>query len=82
MEKSFSVKDPALVYRRRIELGYSLSELARRTGLTRQTVTKVEGGIPVVPRTLRLIADALGLSMDKVLPDDIGFPGQNERIEA
>ena len=48
----------------RLEKGVTIAELARRSGLTRQTIYKIEGGCSDVnTRTLKALADALGVKI-------------------
>ncbi|MFW0795472.1 XRE family transcriptional regulator [Gordonia sp. CPCC 205515] len=58
------------IRRFRVERGYSLGELARRSGLAKQTVSKIEQGTgnPTV-ETLILICAALDVSARRVLTE-------------
>lgn len=54
---------------RRIEVGMSATELARRTGVTASTITRLEAGESAAPRaeTIRNVALALGLPITDLL---------------
>jgi transcriptional regulator with XRE-family HTH domain len=53
-------------------LGWSLSELARRAGLTQQTVARVEKGESAHTRTMVAIARALSEALgEEITPDDL-----------
>lgn len=43
----------------RIELGWSINELADKAGVTRQSAANAEDGQPIKARTAKSIADAL-----------------------
>lgn len=49
-------------------LGVSQGELARRSGLARQTVTDAYHGRPVAPLTMIRIAKALNVSLKSIDP--------------
>lgn len=61
---------PRNVRRFRLEQGYSISNLARRAGLSKQTLSSIESGNanPTV-LTLTMIADALGVNAAHLLTD-------------
>lgn len=61
------------IARQRYAAGLTVDDVAGRTGLNRKTVMNVEGA-RVVPSlvTLLLIADALGVSVGRLLLDDAG----------
>lgn len=54
----------------RLSLRWSLSELARRSGLTYQTVSRIEKGEPAYDYTVAAIADALSRALDKTIAID------------
>lgn len=47
--------------RARIEKGWSCAELARKSGVSPQSISKIERGIKVGPVSARKISDALNL---------------------
>jgi transcriptional regulator with XRE-family HTH domain len=49
----------------RIRLGWSATELAKRTGLSARTIARVEKGVPVYAHTLGAIARVLGEATGK-----------------
>lgn len=48
----------------RLGQGWSQTELAARSGVSRPTIARAERGEPVSMRTLSKLADALGLKFD------------------
>lgn len=71
----------AAVYRRRIELGLSQSELAERAGMTQPQVSRLEGGahMPTIPLMVRLAA---ALEIDVVMHGDVSAPVEFRAITA
>ena len=53
-----TVAVPGLAWRRQ-HLFFSQTELARVSGITRQTIARLEGGDRAAPRTVRKLAEAL-----------------------
>jgi transcriptional regulator with XRE-family HTH domain len=51
----------------RLSLGWSLAELARRSGLTYQTVSRIEKGEAAFPHTIGAIARALSEGLGKTI---------------
>jgi transcriptional regulator with XRE-family HTH domain len=51
----------------RLSLGWSLAELARRSGLTYQTVSRIEKGESAFPHTIGAIARALSEGLGKTI---------------
>lgn len=51
----------------RLKLKWSISELARRSGLTYQTVSRAENGEPVFDYTLAAIAEALSAALGQTI---------------
>lgn len=64
------------VRHRREALGLTLDEVAEATGLTRQTIARVEKGLPVNKKTLSAITTRLKLFADQFLLS----PEQNEKF--
>lgn len=55
--------DPDRVIKARYALGYTGSELARRSGVSKQLINEIEHGRrPGSPETQKAIADALGVT--------------------
>jgi ribosome-binding protein aMBF1 (putative translation factor) len=71
----------AAVYRRRIELGLSQTELAERAGMTQPQVSRLEGGahMPTIPLMVRL---AVALEIDVVMHGDVSAPVEFRAITA
>ncbi len=56
----------------RVNLGWSLTRLAREAGITRQTVSSAEVGRSIIPTTAKAIADALSKAYEQqIRPTDI-----------
>ena len=51
----------------RISLGWSATELARRTGLSARTIARVENGEPVYAHTLGAIARAFSEALGRTI---------------
>lgn len=49
------------------DLGVSVNELCRRTGLSRRTVVRMRSGDPCNIRSWELAAHALGMSLSELL---------------
>jgi transcriptional regulator with XRE-family HTH domain len=54
----------------RLSLRWSISELARRSGLTYQTVSRIEKGEPAFDYTVAAIADALSQALGRTITID------------
>ncbi|TME03180.1 MAG: helix-turn-helix transcriptional regulator [Chloroflexi bacterium] len=54
----------------RLKLKWSLSELARQSGLTVQTVSRIENGEPAFDYTLASIAEALSNALGQTITID------------
>jgi len=65
----------------RLKLKWSVSELARRSGLTAQTVSRIENGEPAFDYTVAAIAEALSSALGQTLTiddiDDIRIVGRD-----
>jgi transcriptional regulator with XRE-family HTH domain len=56
----------------RLSLAWSLTELARRSGLNHQTVSRIEKGEPAYAHTVAAIANALSEGLGRTVTiDDI-----------
>jgi len=51
----------------RQEKSYSMNELAVAAGVTKTTILRAEHGYPVHPRTARLIASVLGVTVPELV---------------
>jgi transcriptional regulator with XRE-family HTH domain len=54
----------------RLKLKWSISELARRSGLTAQTVSRIENGEPAFDYTVASIAEALSNALGQTITID------------
>lgn len=62
-------QDPQRIFRKRFEAGLSQPELAKRAGLNRSTVYRIEAGlVPAQAATLRRLAQALGCEIADLMP--------------
>lgn len=50
----------------RLERGYSGAELSRRSGVSQPNLWRIENGQGCTPRTLKKIADALGVPVSRI----------------
>jgi transcriptional regulator with XRE-family HTH domain len=65
----------------RAEFGWSQSELARRSGVSRATVARIEGGEVDPLRSVRALAGTLGLAIGELLAVEIELhPGEVDRL--
>jgi transcriptional regulator with XRE-family HTH domain len=64
---------------RRSELGLTLDEVARKAGLSKEAIGKLEHKDSCEPATIRKVARALGLVLEEVAPVFKAFPGAQER---
>lgn len=51
----------------RVSLGWSAAELARRTGLSTRTISRIENGEPAYAHTIGAIARALSEALGKTI---------------
>jgi len=58
---------PEILERKRFEKGLSYAELAGKLGLHQITVSRTLNGITMKPRTVKLLADYLGVEMKHVV---------------
>lgn len=56
-----------ILERKRWEKGLSYSDLAERLGLHQVTVARTLNGVTMKPRTVKLLADYLGVDMRNVV---------------
>lgn len=69
------------VLRARRAAGLTICELARRAGVCRATVYKLEAGAPARLGTYRRVADVLGVPAASLLPD-LGTGAAAEKVPA
>lgn len=51
----------------RVSLGWSVSELARRAGLTSKTISRIEDGEPVFDHSVGAVAKALSEALGQTI---------------
>jgi len=68
LEGTGGLQRPNNVKEFRLDKGWTITELARRTGLSPKTVSKMEKGIKVSEVSQRRVANALEVQHKKVFP--------------
>jgi len=53
--------------RKRLEKGLSYTEIADQLGMHKVTVSRTLKGVTTKPRTVKLLADYLGVEMEKIV---------------
>lgn len=56
-----------LLEKMRLEKGLSYTEIAERLGIHKVTVSRTLKGITLKPRTVKLLADYLGVEMNRIV---------------
>jgi transcriptional regulator with XRE-family HTH domain len=56
-----------ILERKRLEKGLSYTEIAERLGMHKVTVSRTLKGMTMKPRTVKLLADYLGVEMDRIV---------------
>lgn len=56
-----------LLERKRLEKGLSYTEIADRLGMHKVTVSRTLRGVTMKPRTVKLLADYLGVEMERIV---------------
>ncbi len=56
-----------LLERKRLEKGLSYTEIADKLGMHKVTVSRTLKGVTMKPRTVKLLADYLGVEMEKIV---------------
>jgi len=56
-----------LLEKMRLEKGLSYTEIAERLGIHKVTVSRTLKGITMKPRTVKLLADYLGIEMNRIV---------------
>jgi HTH-type transcriptional regulator/antitoxin HipB len=69
-ETGLAIEIGRSIYQRRTELGWSQSELARRTGMTQPAIARLESSLTLPStRTLLRVANALGQPLHITIGD-------------
>jgi transcriptional regulator with XRE-family HTH domain len=56
-----------ILERKRLEKGLSYTEIADKLGMHKVTVSRTLKGVTLKPRTVKLLADYLGVQMDTIV---------------
>ncbi len=56
-----------ILERKRLERGLSYTEIAEKLGIHKVTVSRTLKGVTTKPRTVKLLADYLGVEMEKIV---------------
>ncbi len=56
-----------ILERKRLEKGLSYTEIADRLGMHKVTVSRTLKGVTMKPRTVKLLADYLGVEMERIV---------------
>ncbi len=56
-----------ILERKRLERGLSYTEIAQQLGIHKVTVSRTLKGVTTKPRTVKLLADYLGVEMEKII---------------
>lgn len=56
-----------ILEKKRLEKGLSYTEIANELGLHKVTVSRTLKGITMKPRTVKLLADYLGVEMERIV---------------
>jgi len=56
-----------ILEKKRLEKGLSYTEIAERLGMHKVTVSRTLKGVTMKPRTVKLLADYLGVEMDRIV---------------
>jgi transcriptional regulator with XRE-family HTH domain len=56
-----------ILEKKRLEKGLSYTEIAEKLGMHKVTVSRTLKGITMKPRTVKLLADYLGVEMAKIV---------------
>ena len=56
-----------LLEKKRLEKGLSYTEIADKLGMHKVTVSRTLKGTTLKPRTVKLLADYLGVEMDRIV---------------
>jgi len=56
-----------ILEKKRLEKGLSYTEIAENLGMHKVTVSRTLKGVTMKPRTVKLLADYLGVEMDRIV---------------
>jgi transcriptional regulator with XRE-family HTH domain len=56
-----------ILEKKRLEKGLSYTEIADKLGLHKVTVSRTLKGVTMKPRTVKLLADYLGVEMERIV---------------
>jgi len=56
-----------ILEKKRLERGLSYTEIADRLGMHKVTVSRTLKGVTMKPRTVKLLADYLGVEMERIV---------------
>jgi transcriptional regulator with XRE-family HTH domain len=56
-----------ILEKKRLEKGLSYTEIADRLGMHKVTVSRTLKGLTLKPRTVKLLADHLGVEMERIV---------------
>jgi transcriptional regulator with XRE-family HTH domain len=56
-----------ILEKKRLERGLSYTDIADKLGIHKVTVSRTLNGVTMKPRTVKLLADYLGVEMNKIL---------------
>lgn len=56
-----------ILEKKRLEKGLSYTEIANELGIHKVTVSRTLKGITMKPRTVKLLADYLGVEMERII---------------
>ncbi len=56
-----------ILEKKRLEKGLSYTEIADRLGMHKVTVSRTLKGVTMKPRTVKLLADYLGVEMERIV---------------
>jgi transcriptional regulator with XRE-family HTH domain len=57
-----------ILEKKRLEKGLSYTELAEKLGMHKVTVSRTLKGVSMKPRTVKILADFLGVEMERIVP--------------
>jgi len=67
MSGGFAMYKIEILEKKRLEKGLSYTEIADRLGMHKVTVSRTLKGVTMKPRTVKLLADYLGVEMERIV---------------